>query len=65
MALDSDTMTKLRKCDECQEYTLQDICPKCKEKSKDAHYKYIKIRDAPPSTTGHFNKRRKEIQNSN
>lgn len=40
---------KLRKCNECDSYTLKEICPKCKKTTKDAHYKYIKIRDAPKS----------------
>jgi len=37
----------LKKCGECNSYTLKDFCPKCKAKTKDAHYKYVKIRDAP------------------
>lgn len=38
---------KLRKCRICNTYTLQENCPKCKNKTSDAHYKFIKIRDAP------------------
>lgn len=49
---------KLRKCNKCQTYTLNDVCDKCNEKSADAHYKFVKIRDAPKSTAEHFNKRR-------
>ena len=40
---------KLKKCSKCQEYNLTELCKKCKAKTKDAHYKYIKIRDAPNS----------------
>ncbi len=40
---------KLKKCPECKEYTFKEICKKCDSKSKDAHYKYIKIKDAPKS----------------
>ena len=38
---------KLRKCKNCGVYTMQENCPKCKEKTLDAHYKFIKVRDAP------------------
>jgi hypothetical protein len=37
---------KLKKCPE-HDYTLKDNCPICNEKTEDAHYKFIKIRDAP------------------
>lgn len=40
---------KLKKCETCEKYTLKEICPKCKKKTSDAHYKYIKVRDAPKS----------------
>lgn len=40
---------KLKKCPNCNEYTLKENCEKCKTDSKDAHYKYIKIKDAPKS----------------
>ena len=33
---------KLKKCPECNTYTLQDKCPKCVKKVKEAHYKFIK-----------------------
>ena len=33
---------KLRKCKKCKKYTLKDKCPKCDEKTSDAHYKFIK-----------------------
>lgn len=45
---------KLKKCYECQNYSLKEICPKCKLKTKDAHYKFIKIKDAPKSTIEYF-----------
>jgi len=37
---------ELKKCPE-HGYTLHDSCPTCSKPSKDAHYKFIKIRDAP------------------
>ena len=37
-------MSKLKKCNSCKEYTLKNTCPKCKKQTKDAHYKYIKIK---------------------
>jgi len=40
-------MNQLKKCSSCKKYTLKEICDSCKEKTKDAHYKFIKIRDAP------------------
>lgn len=39
--------SKLKKCPNCKEYNLTDTCRKCKTKTEDAHYKFIKIRDAP------------------
>lgn len=47
---------KLKKCPECKKYTLKELCPKCDSKTKDAHYKFIKVRDAPKSTAEHFRK---------
>jgi rRNA maturation protein Nop10 len=38
-------MSQLKKCDKCYEYTLKEVCPKCKEKTKDAHYKFVKLKD--------------------
>lgn len=38
-----------------KEYTLQD--EKENQKTKDAHYKFIKIRDAPPSNTKFFRRK--------
>jgi len=40
---------KLKKCPQCKEYNLTEICKKCKSNTEDAHYKHIKIRDAPNS----------------
>lgn len=35
---------KLKKCPECNTYTLKELCPKCKCKTKDAHYKFVKLK---------------------
>ena len=35
---------KLKKCKSCSIYTLKEICAKCKSKTKDAHYKFIRLR---------------------
>jgi len=35
---------KLKKCFKCGEYNLTDRC-KCKEKTTDAHYKFLKLKD--------------------
>jgi len=32
---------KLRKCKNCQKYTLKEKCSKCEKSTKEAHYKYI------------------------
>ncbi|NCN86613.1 hypothetical protein GW932_02170 [archaeon] len=45
---------KLRKCPNCKKYTLKEICPKCTGKTLDAHYKFIKIKDAPKSDNRFF-----------
>ena len=34
---------KLKKCPN-KHYSLKEKCPRCKEKTKDAHYKFIKIK---------------------
>lgn len=36
-------MKKLRFCKKCKEYTLKQECGKCKEKTFQAGYKYLKI----------------------
>jgi rRNA maturation protein Nop10 len=41
---------KLKKCPSCKKYTLEKECSKCKSETKEAHYKYIKIRDAPKNS---------------
>jgi len=38
-------MNSLKKCEKCKSYTLKEICGKCKEKTKSAHYKFIKLKD--------------------
>lgn len=43
-------MSKLKKCSQCNNYTLKDSCPKCNEKTKDAHYKFVKVHDAPKNS---------------
>ena len=40
---------KLQKCKTCNTYTLKENCPKCEKSTNDAHYKFIKVRDAPKS----------------
>ncbi len=35
----------MKKCKSCAEYTLKDICPKCKKETSSAHYKFIKLKD--------------------
>tara|TARA_Y100000310_G_scaffold178892_1_gene178850 strand:+ start:5489 stop:5632 length:144 start_codon:yes stop_codon:yes gene_type:complete len=42
---------KLKKCPKCEAYNLTDVCRKCKTKTKSAHYKFFKLRDAPPGKT--------------
>ena len=42
----------LKKCPECESYTLKDNCPKCNDqkiKTESISYKFPKIRDAPPA----------------
>jgi len=36
---------KLKKCQACEIYTLKNNCQKCSEKTADAHYKFVKIKD--------------------
>lgn len=38
--------SKLKKCSNCQEYNLTDTCRLCNFKTENAHYKFIKIKDA-------------------
>jgi len=44
---------KLRKCEE-HGYTLQEKCSKCGGKTKDAHYKFVKVRDVKEIRTKSF-----------
>ena len=34
----------LKKCPKCQTYTLKTTCPKCNSPTKDAHYKFLRLR---------------------
>jgi len=36
---------KLKKCTKDSTYTLKDDCPKCKSKTKNAHHKFVKIKN--------------------
>lgn len=36
---------KLKKCPHCNTYTLKEKCPKCSKETKEAHYKFIKIKE--------------------
>jgi len=49
---------KLKVCKDCNKYTLKETCSKCNSKTKEAHYKFLRLRDAKPSTKEHFDKRR-------
>lgn len=40
-------MSKLKKCKKCKKYSIKEKCPHCNELLKSAHYKFIKIKDAP------------------
>ena len=44
---------KLKKCKNCKVYTLKESCLKCKEKISDAHYKFVKVRNAPKGGNQH------------
>ncbi len=35
---------KLKKCTSCKKYTLKNKCPKCNEKTKSAHYKFLNLK---------------------
>ena len=37
-------MSKLKKCKSCNSYTLKENCPKCANKTSDAHYKFVRVR---------------------
>ena len=36
---------KLKFCSSCKEYNLTSLCSKCKKETKEAHYKYINLKD--------------------
>ena len=40
-------MSLLRKCVFCGIYTLKERCVKCGRETKEASYKFVRIRDAP------------------
>ncbi|MFC1710566.1 nucleolar RNA-binding Nop10p family protein [Nanoarchaeota archaeon] len=35
---------KLKKCKSCKIYTLKENCKKCKSKTSDAHYKFVRVK---------------------
>jgi rRNA maturation protein Nop10 len=35
---------KMRKCPSCFKYGFEEVCDKCRIKTKDAHYKFVKIK---------------------
>ena len=52
---------KLKKCPKCGIYTFEEICGKCKKKTKDAHYKFLKIKNAPLDSSIHFLNKKKKL----
>ncbi|MDP2628404.1 MAG: nucleolar RNA-binding Nop10p family protein [Nanoarchaeota archaeon] len=36
---------KLKKCKSCNSYTLKNACEKCKTKTSNAHYKFVKTKN--------------------
>ena len=50
----------LKKCPN-NHYTLKEECPKCKEKTKNAHYKFIKIKTKNKKMRGVFNEWNKKL----
>ncbi len=47
-------MSKLKKCLNCKNYTLKEVCDGCGKEVKDAHYKFLKTRDAPKARLEFF-----------
>lgn len=47
---------KIKKCRDCKLYTLKEICNNCGKKVQEAHYKFIKIKNAPKSSLSIFKK---------
>ncbi|MFQ5531571.1 MAG: nucleolar RNA-binding Nop10p family protein [Candidatus Nanoarchaeia archaeon] len=39
---------KLKKCKTCNLYALKDNCTKCKQKTINAHYKFVKVKTKSP-----------------
>ncbi len=37
----------LKKCPKCDVYNLTEVCRKCKAKTKEVHYRFFGLRDAP------------------
>jgi len=52
-------MSKLMKCGVCKKYTLKEKCV-CGGDVKDAHYKFVKVRDAPKSNDEFWKKRERK-----
>ena len=50
---------KLKKCSKCGKYTLKDSCEKCSSPTESAHYKFVKIKDAPKDSAVYWDKKRK------
>ena len=38
---------KLKKCPNCKLYSIKEKCKGCQTETKDAHYKFLKLRDQP------------------
>ncbi len=47
---------KLKKCKDCNSYTMEENCKNCNKKTNEAHYKFIKIKNAPKSSNEFFKK---------
>jgi len=56
-------MTKLKKCQKCKDYTLKDSCEKCNLPTESAHYRFLKIRDAPKDSDKYFSQMRAKKKN--
>ena len=48
---------KLKKCNNCNNYTLKEICKKCGRKTSPAHYKFLNLKDAPKSDPSFFKRK--------
>ena len=48
---------KLKKCSKCEEYGLGEKCKKCDGEMKDAHYKFLRLRDVKNNSQQQFLKR--------